>query len=89
MSNNKILLNECEALELISLGLAKDESMSEKQSVLMANLLGTILVQLREVFMNKPDATGIEISIATTRELCSIEELNGDLPFFLHYIQKN
>ncbi len=89
MLNNRIVLNEGETLELIALGISKDGALNERQAKLVTSLLGTILIQLREVFINQPDATGTEINIASTKNLCSSEELNGELPFFLSRVNAN
>jgi len=84
MSNLPVSLTKKQTLELLKIGMQKEDALSREQWELLGCLVGSLLIQIRQQFVEHSYAVGVQIKVEPVKELCSIEELSGEVPFFTY-----
>lgn len=86
MQNTPIVLSHNETMECLKISNLSDMELTRKQWELLGRLTGSILMQVRECFIEHQHADTVSISVKASKELYSVKDVSKHVPFFKHRI---
>lgn len=86
MQNTPIVLSHSETMECLKISNLNDMELTREQWELLGRLTGSILMQIRECFIENHHADTVTITIKPAKELYSVNDVSKNVPFFKHRI---